>query len=127
VSCTIVDMGNPHCILFLPDLDAAPVASIGEQLEDHPAFPERTNVEFVDARKDRLLVRIWERGVGETRSCGTGAAAAAVAAISQARLASPVLVVTPGGELTIEWQGEELWLTGPVGEVEEIQRIADLC
>lgn len=127
VSCTIVDMGNPHCILFLPDLDSAPVASLGEQLEAHPAFPERTNVEFVDARKDRLLVRIWERGVGETRSCGSGAAAAAVAAIGQARLASPVRVVTPGGELTIEWQGEELWLTGPVGDVEGIQRIADLC
>ena len=126
VSCTIVDMGNPHCVLFLPELDAAPVASIGEQLENHPAFPERTNVEFVDARKDSLLVRIWERGVGETRSCGTGAAAAAVAAITRGRIQSPVLVKTPGGDLTIEWQGEELMLTGPVGKVEGEHKIDDL-
>ena len=126
VTCSILDLGNPHCVLFLPDLASAPVASLGAQLEQHPVFPDRTNVEFVDARKDALHVRIWERGVGETRSCGTGAAAAAVAAISQGRIASPVRVFTPGGELGIEWAGEQLWLTGPVGETESQHQFADL-
>ncbi len=114
----IVSMGNPHCVLFIPEITHAPVASIGEQLETHKRFVDRTNVEFVDVRKDELRVRTWERGVGETRSCGSGACAAAVAAIARKRSASPVSVVSPGGTLVVTWSGAPdapVLLEGDVG------------
>ena len=122
IEVAILNLGNPHCVLFIPEITHAPVASIGSQLEGHARFKERTNVEFADVRGDELLLRVWERGVGETRSCGSGACAAVAAAIARGRIASPVRVVLPGGELVVEWNGEEdssLWLEGGVGAIEE--------
>jgi diaminopimelate epimerase len=118
VEAVLIELGNPHCVLFVPESTTVAVAAIGAQLETHPRFPERTNVEFVDARKDELRIRIWERGVGETRSCGTGVAAGAVAAILKERATSPVTVRTAGGTLVVTWEGEELLLEGPVEPIE---------
>ena len=114
----IVRVGNPHAVLFVPDAETAPVASIGAQVESHSLFPDRTNVEFVDVRGAELIVRIFERGVGETASCGTGCAAAAVVAIERGRVRSPVRVRTRGGTLIVKWDGEEVSLEGEVGPVE---------
>jgi len=112
---TQVDMGNPHCVLFVRDVGRAGVASLGSAIERHPRFPQRTNVDFVEVAAGRLLVRTWERGVGETAACGTGAGASAVAAITHGLLRSPVEVGTRGGRLQVVWDGEGiLSLAGPV-------------
>ncbi len=119
VEAALVSLGNPHCVLFVPDVLTTPVGSIGRQLERHAHFPERTNVEFVDVRPGELAVRIWERGVGETGSCGTGVAAAVVAAIAQGRTRSPVRVHTRGGSLVVTWDGRgEVALEGEVAPPE---------
>jgi len=120
VEAAVVKLGNPHCVLFVPDTTTAPVRSVGRQLEHHSRFPDRVNVEFVDARRDGLVVRVWERGVGETRSCGTGVSAAAVAAIVLGRATSPVRVRTAGGSLVVRWDGEghEVLLEGEVSAPE---------
>ena len=117
VEAFVAKLGNPHCVLFVPDANTAPVRTVGPELEQHERFPDRINVEFCDVRAEGLVVRIWERGVGETGSCGTGVAAAAVAALRRGRVSSPVRVVTRGGELTVHWDtkaGSEVWLEGPV-------------
>ena len=112
---TRVDMGNPHCIVFVADVGRAEVAALGSEIECHELFPARTNVSFVELAGGRLLVRTWERGVGETAACGTGAGAAAVAAIVHGRVRSPVEVGTRGGRLQVDWDGQGvLALTGPV-------------
>lgn len=112
---TLVDMGNPHCVLFVPDVGRAEVAALGSEIECHPRFPARTNVSFVEVAGKRLLVRTWERGVGETAACGTGAGASAVAALVHGRAHSPVEVGTRGGRLQVDWDGTSvLALTGPV-------------
>jgi diaminopimelate epimerase len=124
VRATLVDMGNPHCVLLVDDERAAPVAALGGELELHSRFPRRANVGFAAWRDGRLHLRVWERGVGETAACGTGACAAAVAARLERGLASPVEVRLPGGLLTVEWDGAgDVRLTGPCellwsGEVE---------
>lgn len=111
----LVDMGNPHCVLFVANVDAAPVDELGPLLERHMRFRKGTNVDFVHVGSGELHVRTWERGVGETASCGTGSAAAAVAALSTDRSAVPVRVRTRGGLLTVDWDGEgPLTLSGPV-------------
>jgi diaminopimelate epimerase len=111
---TLVDMGNPHCVLFVDEPASAPVHELGATLEHHARFPERTNVEFTAVRGAELEVRVWERGVGETAACGTGACAAAVAAILAGRARSPVDVQLPGGRLRVEWDGRgAVWLSGP--------------
>ncbi len=110
----LVDLGNPHCVLFVEALDATDVARLGPQLERHRRFPRRTNVEFVEVGPGGLRLRVWERGVGETRSCGTGTAAAAVAAIARGLAQSPVEVATPGGRLRVEWKEGSAWLAGEV-------------
>ncbi len=111
---TLVDMGNPHCVLFVDDPANAPVHELGAALERHARFPERTNVEFATARGAEIELRVWERGVGETAACGTGACAAAVAAILAGRAQSPVDVQLPGGRLRVEWDGRgAVWLSGP--------------
>jgi diaminopimelate epimerase len=120
VRVTCVSMGNPHAIVWVPDVDTAPVETLGPRIEVHPAFPKRTNVEFVQAieDEDRIRVRVWERGVGETLACGTGACAATVAAVLACRAGRVVTVELPGGELTCSWSPDgRVYMTGPAEEV----------
>jgi len=124
VELAVVSMGNPHGVLRVADVDQAPVLTLGPQLECHPRFPQKANIGFlqiIDAQRARL--RVWERGVGETRACGTGACAAAVAGIRQGWLKSPVNIELPGGLLTIEWAGvgQPVLMTGPATRVYEGQ------
>jgi diaminopimelate epimerase len=111
-----VSMANPHAVIEVPDVASAPVAELGPVLESHPAFPRRVNVGFaqrVDA--GHLRLRVYERGVGETRACGTGACAAVAVGRRAGRLAREVEVTLPGGTLRIAWEGpgHRLWMTGP--------------
>ena len=117
-----VSMGNPHAVQVVSDVDAAPVASEGPLIERHPRFAERVNagyMQIVDRRHIKL--RVFERGAGETLSCGTGACAAAVAGIARGLLDSPVNVETRGGVLEIAWLGEAqpVSMTGPARSVFE--------
>ena len=101
---TCVSMGNPHCSIFLPSLDDVNLSEIGPLLEDHPAFPTRTNVEFVQViSRTEIEVRFWERGVGRTLSSGTGSCAAAVASMLNDFTERAVRVNTPGGDLYVRW------------------------
>jgi diaminopimelate epimerase len=112
-----VSVGNPHCVLFVDDAEHAPVATLGAAIEHHPWFPLRTNVEFVERRGPRQLrMRVWERGAGITRACGTGACAAAVAANLRGLTERKVTVVLDGGELEIDWResDDHVLMTGPV-------------
>ena len=110
-----VDVGNPHFAVAVGDVDRVELERLGPALECHPRFPGRTNVEVYAPAGDGLAVRIWERGVGETASCGTGVTAAAAVAIAAGVLASPALVETRGGRLCVEWDGRgAAFLTGPV-------------
>ena len=114
-----VSMGNPHAVLAVEDVAVAPVRTLGPVLEQHERFPEHTNVEFVRVTgSDHLELRVWERGVGETLSCGTGACAA-VAALQRAELlAETVHVDVPGGTLTVTHRdGQSAYLAGPVANV----------
>jgi len=120
VTLSVVSMGNPHAVLRVDDVGAAPVVTLGPALENHARFPERVNVGFmqiVDAHRIRL--RVFERGTGETLACGTGACAAAVAGIRLGLLKSPVTVALPGGELEIHWAGagQSVIMTGPATRV----------
>ena len=124
VELAVVSMGNPHGVLRVADVDQAPVLTLGPKLECHPRFPQKANIGFlqiIDAQRARL--RVWERGVGETRACGTGACAAAVAGIRQGWLKSPVSIELPGGLLNIEWDGvgQPVLMTGPATRVYEGQ------
>lgn len=115
-----VSVGNPHCVLFVEDADNAPVATLGPAIERHPWFPARTNVEFVERRGNGTLrMRVWERGAGITQACGTGACAAAVAAIQRGLSGRRVTILLDGGELSIEWRESDghVLMTGPVGFV----------
>jgi len=114
-TATLIDMGNPHCVLFVDDPAQADVARVGAALEHHARFPERTNVEFARLRDGTLELRVWERGVGETAACGTGACAAAVAAALVHGAELPLDVELPGGRLRVHWDGlGEVQLEGPV-------------
>jgi len=113
---TAVNVGNPHVVLFVDDAEKAPVAELGPKIETHPLFPERTNVEFVTlVDKDTLRMRVWERGVGITMACGTGACATMVAAHRRGLVGHKADVVLDGGSLTLEWGGEgkPVIMTGP--------------
>ena len=102
----VVSMGNPHAVQFVADVEAAPVTTQGPRLERHRRFPQGVNAGYAQVlERHRMALRVWERGAGETLSCGTGACAAVVAGIAQQRLASPVRVETRGGALTISWAG----------------------
>ena len=106
VEITAVSMGNPHAVQVVPDLDAAPVVEQGTLIERHAAFPQRVNAGFMQiVTRQAIRLRVFERGVGETLACGTGACAAAVAGIARGLLDSPVRVATRGGELSIAWDG----------------------
>jgi len=105
---TCVSMGNPHCVVFVDDVVALPLAEIGPRFEHHPFFPHRVNTEFVRVvGRERLEMRVWERGVAETLACGTGACAAAVAAARTGRTGRRVVVGLPGGELEIDWRSDD--------------------
>lgn len=120
VIASSVSMGNPHCVLYVDDVDAAPVASLGPKLEQHPAFPNRVNVEFVEVVSRRhLRQRTWERGTGETLACGSGACAVAVVSILRDVADPAVTISLPGGDLEIEWASREghVFMTGPAAEV----------
>ncbi len=113
---TAVSVGNPHCVIAVDDPARAPVDTLGPALERHPLFPDRTNVEFVAVlAPDRLRVRVWERGTGETLACGTGACAALVAARLWGRAAETAEVVLDGGSLAVSWpgRGHPVTMTGP--------------
>ena len=123
VMVTALSVGNPQCVVFVTHLpEDAEFRRLGSALEVHPAFPERTNVSFVQVTGTRRLqVRIWERGVGPTHSSGTGCSGAAVAAIHTGRVGSPARVGTETGEQEVEWQPEgEVHLTGRVEFVGDI-------
>lgn len=111
-----VGMGNPHAVFPVADADAVPITEVGPVLEHHPMFPERTNVEFVHLiAPDRLRMRVWERGVGVTQACGTGACAAAVAAVRRGLTGRKVEVVLDGGSLFIDWREDgHVMMTGPI-------------
>ncbi|MFT6042764.1 MAG: diaminopimelate epimerase [Porticoccaceae bacterium] len=111
-----ISMGNPHAVIFVDNLDSAPVSVIGQELQSHSQFPKQVNVGFAQViNRQHLKLRVYERGVGETQACGTGACAAGVAAIQQGLVDSPVRVELTGGELHINWPGEgqPLIMTGP--------------
>jgi diaminopimelate epimerase len=121
-----VGMGNPHCVLFVPDAEAADVAGEGARLERDPLFPEGANVEFASlAGPDRLRMRVWERGTGITLACGSGACAAAVAAHRRGLTGRQVAVAADGGVLEVDWRDDGVWLTGPVAQVFEGRLGAD--
>lgn len=112
---TAVSMGNPHCVIFTDDASAVPLEEVGPLIENHPAFPARTNVEFVQVVNSReIIMRVWERGAGETLACGTGACASAVAAVLNGYTERRVTVHLAGGDLLIEWEdNNHVYMTGP--------------
>lgn len=114
-----VNVGNPHIVFFVPALDAAPLDELGPQIEHDPLFPERVNVNVAEVTgPSTLRLRVWERGAGLTRACGTGACATAVAAIRRGLVQSPVNIDLPGGQLVVDWQpGGTIRMTGPATHV----------
>jgi diaminopimelate epimerase len=117
-----VSIGNPHAVLRVPSVAAAAVDTLGPAVENHPRFPRRTNVEFMEiVTRTHIRLRVHERGVGETRACGTGACGAVAVGRERGWLDAEVEVDVPGGRLAVEWQrrGELIWLTGPTATVFE--------
>ncbi|MDB6452608.1 diaminopimelate epimerase [Falsirhodobacter sp. 20TX0035] len=113
-----VGMGNPHCIFFVEDAEAVDLTALGPQMEHHPLFPQRTNVEFASVlAPDHLRMRVWERGAGVTLACGSGTCATAVAAHLRGLTGRSVTVDVDGGRLQIDWQDDGVWMTGPVARV----------
>jgi diaminopimelate epimerase len=112
-----VSMGNPHAVLRVTDLGAAPVAELGAKIESHAHFPERVNVGFAERiDSNHIKLRVYERGAAETLACGTGACAAMVTLRKLGEVADEVKVTLPGGDLTIAWDGDAshpVWMTGP--------------
>jgi diaminopimelate epimerase len=116
---TAVSMGNPHAIVWVEDVDEAPVETVGPAIETHEAFPNKTNVEFAQlVDGDRIRLRVWERGVGETLACGTGACATLVASVLGCRTERAATIELPGGELFVRWdESGSVFMTGPATEV----------
>jgi diaminopimelate epimerase len=111
-----VSMGNPHAVLTVAAVEAAPVDTLGPQIERHPRFPRRVNAGFLQiVDRAQVLLRVWERGAGETLACGTGACAAVAVGRRRGLLDGEVRVGVRGGELRVNWAGpgENIWLTGP--------------
>jgi diaminopimelate epimerase len=119
VRVTCVSMGNPHAIVWVRDVDEARVATLGPRLETAPVFPQKTNVEFAQiVSDDRIRLRVWERGVGETLACGTGACATLVAAALTGRTGRHATVELPGGDLDVEWTASgTVLMSGPAETV----------
>ncbi|MGN0994466.1 MAG: diaminopimelate epimerase [Butyricicoccus sp.] len=120
---TAVSMGNPHCVTFLKeDVDSLDLEKLGPKFEHHPAFPERVNTEFLNVvGENELKMRVWERGSGETWACGTGACASAVASVlcGLCDRSKPILLHLRGGDLTIEYAEDAVYMTGPAANVFE--------
>ena len=117
---TAVSMGNPHCVLFVDNVDRAEVEALGPAIEHHDLFPRRTNVEFVRVlSENELQMRVWERGSGETLACGTGASAALVAAVLNEKAQRKAKVRLRGGDLCVSWSAEDnhVFIDGPAEEV----------
>jgi diaminopimelate epimerase len=113
----VVSMGNPHCVFFVQDAELAPVEAVGPMIEYHPLFPERTNVGFAEiVARDHIRLRVWERGAGLTKACGTGACAALVAAVRRRLCDRIAKVQVDGGMLQIEWRESDnhVIMTGAV-------------
>jgi diaminopimelate epimerase len=119
---TTVNMGNPHCIIYVRNVRNFPVEALGPLIENHRMFPKRTNVEFVEVlSRNRVRQRTWERGSGETLACGTGASAVCVAGVLTGKTGRRLINHLLGGTLTLEWPNSEgpVYLTGPCAEVFE--------
>src|SRR3989304_2211677 len=116
---TCLSVGNPHCVVFVPDVEAFPVEVVGPKIENHKLFPKKTNVEFVQVlNENELRVRVWERGCGETFACGTGACAAVAAGKLLGKVSGTVTVRLVGGDLSIA-SAERLLMSGPAEKVFE--------
>jgi diaminopimelate epimerase len=119
---SVVSMGNPHAVQVVVDVDVAPVRTQGPKIECHARFPQRANAGYMQVvDRATIRLRVWERGVGETLSCGSGACAAVVAGIRRGLLGAEVRVETRGGWLTVAWAGPgtPVWMTGPAATVFE--------
>ena len=113
-------MGNPHAVLQVPDVKTVPIDRFGPGIENHPRFPNRTNVGFMQiVGRNHIRLRVYERGAGETLACGTGACAAVAVGRRRGLLDEEVKVALPGGSAVVSWAGtdEHLWLTGPATTV----------
>lgn len=122
VCISAVNIGNPHAVLNVVDVDTAEVKQLGPLIENHPRFPQKVNVGFMQVlSRSKMKLRVFERGVGETRACGSGACAAVVAGRLQGLLDDQVEVILPGGTLNITWHGEnsDIMMTGPACRVYE--------
>jgi len=119
IEITCVSMGNPHCIIFVDDVENYPVETLGPIIETHPLFPAKTNVEFVEVLSaNKIRMRVWERGCGITLACGTGACASAVASHLCGFTGEETEVALPGGLLHIAYKpGEHVFMTGPAQKV----------
>ncbi|MEI4548144.1 diaminopimelate epimerase [Pseudoalteromonas spongiae] len=120
IFCGVVSMGNPHCVLEVDDINSDQITELGPLLENHERFPKKANIGFMQIiSPEHIKLRVWERGAGETLACGSGACAAVVVGILQKKLANQVKVELPGGELTINWQGDghPVKMTGPAEHV----------
>ncbi len=121
IRVTVVSMGNPHAVTFVENLENIDIEKYGPEIENNPIFPNRTNVEFVQIiDKNNVKMRVWERGVGETCACGTGACAAAVASGLNGYTDENVTVKLPGGVLKIEWgKDNHIYMQGPANTIFE--------
>lgn len=123
-SPSVVNVGNPHCIFWVDDVDIYDLERFGPMLENHPIFPERANISLAQVTSpNTITLRVWERGVGQTKACGTAACAAGVAAARKKLTGRTVTVTLPGGPLLIEWREEDdhILMTGPIAyEYEDV-------
>jgi len=120
VRATSLSLGNPHCVVFVDKVDSYPVSNVGPKIERHKLFPNRTNVEFVQIiSKKEIRVRTWERGVGETLACGTGACASMVAANILGKIGERATVHLLGGDLKVEYLNGTVFMDGPAKKVFE--------
>lgn len=122
IRINILSLGNPHAVTEVDDIELAPVATLGPQIEQHGDFPERVNAGFMQViHRTHIAVRVFERGSGETQACGSGACAAVIAGIQNGLLDAKVTAKLTGGDLEITWEGEgnPVWLTGPATTVFE--------
>ncbi len=118
---TCVSVGNPHCVTFVDEITDDLVLRVGPEIERHPAFPKRVNAEFIQVvSPTETIMRVWERGSGETQACGTGACAAAVAGVLAGLTERRILTHLSGGDLELEWsEAGDVFMTGPAAEVFE--------
>jgi len=120
IEATFVSMGNPHAVIYVPDVKAVDVAALGPLIEHHPAFPRRINAHWVQVHtRHEVTMRTWERGSGITLACGTGACAVCVAGVLRGRTERKIVAHLPGGDLELEWRQSDnnVYMTGPATEV----------